>query len=148
MMAVEIKQTLERNFDVYLSSQEIQTLTFEKLFEMFGTTAIVREKPPNAFMSKQNIMLGIVQNKDFISEVCSDFSTKNEDSTAHVFLIPGFDGCGTIFNHLVSYIKFSATSLNSNTGIISARNTLSETIEFLEQVSRNIIFLLCAIFTL
>jgi fatty acid synthase len=34
MTAVEIKQTLEREFEVYLTAQEIQNLTFACLEEM------------------------------------------------------------------------------------------------------------------
>lgn len=34
MMAVEIKQTLEREFEVYLTAQDIRGLTFAKLAEL------------------------------------------------------------------------------------------------------------------
>lgn len=34
MMAVEIKQTLEREFEVFLTAQDIRSLTFAKLAEL------------------------------------------------------------------------------------------------------------------
>jgi len=37
MMAVEIKQTLEREFDIFLTAQEIRSLTFAKLIKMSDT---------------------------------------------------------------------------------------------------------------
>ncbi|XP_020299007.1 fatty acid synthase-like, partial [Pseudomyrmex gracilis] len=135
MMAVEIRQTMERDFNVYLSLQEIRSLTFAKLFDISNTKAIVEETSEKATSDKiieQNIF-GIVQNKDFISEIFVDLSPKNKESATQVFLIPGFDGCGTIFNHLEMYIKFTATSLHYNTGVISACNTLSKMVEILEQ---------------
>ncbi|XP_024882787.1 fatty acid synthase-like [Temnothorax curvispinosus] len=38
MMAVEIKQTLEREFDISLTAQDIRTLNFAKLRQMTITT--------------------------------------------------------------------------------------------------------------
>jgi fatty acid synthase len=34
MMGVEIKQTLEREFEVFLTPQDIRSLTFAKLYEI------------------------------------------------------------------------------------------------------------------
>ncbi|XP_020286674.1 fatty acid synthase-like isoform X2 [Pseudomyrmex gracilis] len=135
MMAVEIKQTMERDFNVYLSLQEIRSLTFAKLFDMSDTKTIVKETSEKATSDErtENIF-GIVQNEDFISEIFVDLSPKNKESATQVFLIPGIDGCGTIFNHLEMYIKFSATSLHYNTNVISTCNTLSKMVEILEQV--------------
>jgi fatty acid synthase len=49
MMAVEIKQTLEREFEVFLTPQDIRSMTFAKLYEISSTTdaptkKIVEEK--------------------------------------------------------------------------------------------------------
>ena len=38
MMAVEIKQTLEREFEVFLTAQDIRGLTFAKLAELGAKT--------------------------------------------------------------------------------------------------------------
>ncbi|XP_011863921.1 PREDICTED: fatty acid synthase-like [Vollenhovia emeryi] len=39
MMAVEIKQTLEQEFDIFFSAQEIRNLTFTKLSEISNASA-------------------------------------------------------------------------------------------------------------
>lgn len=134
MMAVEIRQILERIFDVYLSPQEIRTITFAKLFEMSNTETNLTADTSDRSERNNSLMFNIVQNEDFISEISTDFSIENEKSASQVFLIPGIDGCGTIFNHLKSHIKFSATTLHYNTGAISTGNNLSEMVDqILEQ---------------
>lgn len=49
MMGVEIKQTLEREFDIYLTAQDIRGLTFAKLVQLSNTgtqnkDAVVEDK--------------------------------------------------------------------------------------------------------
>jgi len=44
MMSVEIQQTLEQEFDIFLSMQEIQNLTFAKLTKMSNANDNVHEK--------------------------------------------------------------------------------------------------------
>jgi len=39
LMGAEIKQTLERNYDLVLSTQEIRTLTFARLLELSAGSA-------------------------------------------------------------------------------------------------------------
>ncbi|XP_011704919.1 PREDICTED: fatty acid synthase-like, partial [Wasmannia auropunctata] len=105
MMAVEIKQIFEREFDIFLSAQEIRTLTFAKLIKMSD-----RNMNDNIMYDKEELgtekldtikyLVGIVKNEDFISQTCVDLSTKKQNTTTEVFLIPGLDGCGTVFNHL------------------------------------------------
>ncbi|KAL6440730.1 hypothetical protein ACFW04_003291 [Cataglyphis niger] len=45
LMGTEIKQTLERNYDIVLSPQEIRTLTFAKLQELSLSSAETNKKP-------------------------------------------------------------------------------------------------------
>lgn len=139
MMAVEIKQTLEREFDILLTAQEIRNLTFEKLDKMSSANVSndntqnekkLDTEEPNII----KMLVGIIKNEDFISETCSDLSTKREETMTEVFLIPGVDGCGTVFNHLASSIKFSTTSLHYNANNIDAINIISETADHLANV--------------
>lgn len=51
LMSVEIKQTLEREFDIFLTAQELRVLTFKKLEEMSNTNSVnktVNESETNA----------------------------------------------------------------------------------------------------
>lgn len=45
MMAVEIKQTLEREFEVFLTPQDIRGMTFAKLQEIAAATEFDDKKP-------------------------------------------------------------------------------------------------------
>ncbi|XP_011705573.1 PREDICTED: fatty acid synthase-like, partial [Wasmannia auropunctata] len=114
MMAVEIKQTLEREFDIFLTAQEIRTLTFAKLIKMSdrNTNDNIMDDKEKLGIEKLDIikyLVGVVQDEDFTSQTCVDLSTKKQNTTTQVFLIPGLDGCGTVFNHLAPNIEFSAT---------------------------------------
>ncbi|XP_018393255.1 PREDICTED: fatty acid synthase-like [Cyphomyrmex costatus] len=131
MMAVDIQQTLEREFDIFLSVQEIRNLTFAKLAKM--SNANVSDDVHNEkkhYTEKSNdikFLLGIVKDEDFIPLIYSDLSTKKQKATSEVFLIPGIDGCGTVFKHLAPSIIFSMTFLqyNANNIDISA-NIISQ----------------------
>ncbi|XP_036142983.1 uncharacterized protein LOC118645637 [Monomorium pharaonis] len=133
MMAVEIKQTLERDFDIFLTPHEIANLTFAKLNKISNTNVNNYDKQhennlnadKEAYVIK--LPVGIVKDEDFVSEICCNLSTKNQNTTTEVFLIPGIDGCGTVFRHLAADIKFSATSLHYNTNNIDATDIMDTT---------------------
>jgi len=139
MMAVEIKQTLEREFDLLLTAQEILSLTFAKLIKMSDKNVSddnihdikkLDVKQPDAI----KLLFGIVEDRDFISETCIDLCTKRQENSTQVFLIPGIDGCGTVFNHLAPNIKFLASYLNYSTNNVGATNIISETTDHLTNV--------------
>ncbi|XP_036148675.1 fatty acid synthase isoform X2 [Monomorium pharaonis] len=133
MMAVEIRQTLEREFDIFLTTQEISNLTFAKLDKMSNTNVNNYDKQHennlNADKGTYEIKLpvGILEDKDFISELYFDLLTEKQNATTEVFLIPGIDGCGTIFDNLAADIKFSATSLHYSINNTNATDVILET---------------------
>ncbi|XP_071556237.1 fatty acid synthase-like [Temnothorax nylanderi] len=139
MMVVEIKQILEREFDIFLTAPEIRNLTFAKLNRMSNANvsdASMQDKKKfdTVELDVIKFLVGVLKDEDFISEACLDFSTKKPKTTTEVFLIPGIDGCGTVFSHLVSNIKFSVTILHyntNNTDAIDATNIISETSDHL-----------------
>ncbi|XP_071578883.1 fatty acid synthase-like isoform X2 [Temnothorax nylanderi] len=136
MMVVEIKQTLEREFDIFLTAPEIRNLTFAKLNKISNANVSDdntqdKKKFDTVEPDVIKFLVGVLKNEDFISEACLDFSTKKPKTTTEVFLIPGIDGCGTIFNHLIPNIKFSITTLHYNTNNIDATNIISETTDHL-----------------
>jgi len=138
MMAVEIKQTLEREFDLFLTAQEIRSLSFAKLIKMSENISDdnildkkeLNAKQPNAI----NLLVGIVKDRDFISQTCIDLCTKRQENSTQIFLIPGIDGCGTVFNNLAPNIKFSATSLHYSINNVDATNIILETTDHLTNV--------------
>jgi len=143
MMAVEIKQTLEREFDLFLTAQEIRNLTFAKLIKMSDTNVSddnihdkreLDTKDPYII----NLPVGVVKDEDFISQTCFDLCTKRQKTKTQIFLIPGIDGCGTIFHHLAPNIKFSAASLHYSTSNIDATDIILETTNHLINVNNYI----------
>jgi len=150
MMAVEIKQTLEREFNILFTIQEIRNLTFVKLIEtstkisdnnMYNRKELDTEK--SQWLA--HIVLA-VKDEDFISQTYSTLSTKGQGTTTEVFLIPGVDGCGTTFNHLAPNILFSATSFHYNTSNINpTTNIISKKTDHLIKVPVNCISNLCYI---
>lgn len=141
MMVVEIKQTMEREFDIHFTPKEIRNLTFAKLNEMSnantGSDNTQAEKSIDTRKPDVIKLFGIVNDENFMTEICLDISTKKKENTVQVFLIPGIEGCGAIFNHLASSIKFSLTFLQYGTNNIDATNIILDTTDYLLEVSRS-----------
>jgi len=79
MMVVEIKQILEREFDIFFTAQEIRNLTFAKLNEISNAnTGDNNTQIENSIDRKPNIakLFGIVKDKDFMTKVCLDIFKK------------------------------------------------------------------------
>ncbi|XP_036143420.1 fatty acid synthase-like, partial [Monomorium pharaonis] len=131
MMGIEIKQTLEREFDIFLTAQEIRNLTFAKLIKMSNVDASDYDTQNKLKINTETVeiikfLVGIVKDADFISETSIELSTGKKETNTEVFLIPGADGCATVFNHLAPNMKFSTTSLQYNTNNIDA-NIIAKT---------------------
>jgi len=141
MMVIEIKQTLEREFNIFFTLQELRNLTFAKLIEtstkISDNNRYNKKLEKNIEMSQYLAYLVLaLKDEDFISQIYSTLSTKG--TTTEVFLIPGIDGCGTTFNHLAPNILFSATSFHYNTSNIDpTTNIISEKTNHLIKVSVN-----------
>lgn len=115
LMNVEVKQTLEQKFDIFVAAQDIRSLTFAKLKKLSNSES-------------QNAKLGFEPNQDVkefnaikllarlisnyhISNVLVDFTTSEYSSNYEVFLIPGIEGCASVFTSVARKITASATCL-------------------------------------
>ena len=146
MMGTEIKQTLEREFDIFLTAQEIRNLTFAKLIKMSNASDYDMQnktKINTEIVEAIKFLVGIVKDADFISETSIELSTGKQETTTEVFLIPGIDGCATVFNHLAPNMKFSTTSLQYNTNNIDANIIAKTTDHFTNVCNRISNFILC-----
>ncbi|XP_024885303.1 fatty acid synthase [Temnothorax curvispinosus] len=116
MMAVEIKQTLEREYDIFLTAQDIRNLNFAKLMEM-RDKELEREKAQTQQDDEQKVEISGIQllislgNEALSTETHMDLQTWMNPRKIKVFLLPGIQGCGQIFNPLASKIKPIATAL-------------------------------------
>ncbi|KAL6436160.1 hypothetical protein ACFW04_005722 [Cataglyphis niger] len=112
MMAVEIKQTLEREFNVFLTAQDIRCLNFAKLIDMFnkGLLKDKSDRDENK-LAGIKLLVYIIGNEHLIRDICIDLPTKKNRTRSEIFLLPGMEGCGHIFDSLVQQIEAPATCL-------------------------------------
>jgi len=114
MMAVEIKQTLEREYDIFLTAEDIRNLNFSKL---------MRYKEQEKAQTRQNnennekttfgiqMLIRIFGNEKLSTDTCMELQTKMDPHKIKVFLLPGIQGSGNVFNPLASKIRSMATVL-------------------------------------
>ncbi|KYN14724.1 Fatty acid synthase [Trachymyrmex cornetzi] len=130
MMVVEIKQILEQNFDIFVTAQEIRNFTFAKLIKM--SVAIINDSDMDdkkkLDIQKSDIIKILVgltlKDEDFVSPI--ECLTNKQNTMTEVLLIPGIDGCGTIFKTIIPYIKFSTSFLHYNTNNMDCTNIIME----------------------
>ncbi|XP_023289558.1 fatty acid synthase [Orussus abietinus] len=117
MMAVEIKQTLEREFEIFLTAQDIRSLNFAKLIEIQMKEKDEEKKRGRKSGSDLDAPTGLrifVRTVGLENEHREPFmklNTKCEEGRNEVFLIPGIESCGTIFETLATRLKSPATCL-------------------------------------
>lgn len=147
MMAVEIKQTLEREYGVFLTVQDIRNLNFGKLTEMFDEEAR-NEKLRSDNLRDSNdlgglkLMLRVIGNDKLIPDVSINLPTKGDTARNEIFLLPGIEGCGNIFNMLAPKIEALATCLQYGTYNIGDNYyTISEIADYLLKVRYHHIYL-------
>ncbi|XP_011684747.1 PREDICTED: fatty acid synthase-like [Wasmannia auropunctata] len=113
MMAVDIKQTLEREFDIFLRGQDIRNLTFAKLREMTDTIGQEKKHDTNKsdnILEGLNMLIRIIKDSDLVPDVLVELAAKDNDR-GNVFLLPGIEGCANIYKSIASGIKSSAMCL-------------------------------------
>lgn len=118
-MAVEIKQTLEREYEIVLTAQDIRNLNFAKLMEIRDKN-LERKQAQIQQNSEQTaeisgIQLLILGNDELSTETCRDLRTIMNPRKIKVFLLPGIQGCGHIFDPLAPKIKPITTALQYGT---------------------------------
>ncbi|XP_071652654.1 fatty acid synthase-like [Temnothorax longispinosus] len=112
MMAVEIKQTLEREFDIFLTAQNIRTLNFAKLRQMTITAEQGKIQDTNEIdpsnLEGFDVLIRKMKDSDFVPDILVELVTKEVDRS-NIFLLPGIEGCLSVYKSIASGIKSSAT---------------------------------------
>ncbi|XP_048505788.1 fatty acid synthase-like [Athalia rosae] len=115
MMAVEIKQTLEREFDVFLTPQDIRTLNFQKLDELStkNSNDAISESVTNGDKEWDGMKLldGTMGTALDTYDACMPLKTPAEGGRTEVFMIPGIEAYHTVFDPLVGKLKSPTTCL-------------------------------------
>ncbi|OXU25389.1 hypothetical protein TSAR_001850 [Trichomalopsis sarcophagae] len=115
MMSVEIKQTLEREFEIFLSAQDIRGLNFTKLQEMSEVEEeaaeavaekIVTENGDSDILTGMRLVLKVIGNNiNQNSEPCLKLRTREEQGRIESFLIPGIESVGQVFIPLAHKLR-------------------------------------------
>ncbi|OXU23002.1 hypothetical protein TSAR_015480, partial [Trichomalopsis sarcophagae] len=120
MMSVEIKQTLEREFEIFLTAQDIRSLNFSKLQEMCAKQeeSDTKKESHNEVESVVGLkmLIQVIGHGDVNPEMILRLPSKGETDREEVFLIPGIEGVGSVFLNLASKIKAPATCLQLGIG--------------------------------
>ncbi|EFN80819.1 Fatty acid synthase [Harpegnathos saltator] len=140
-MAVEIKQTLEREYEVFLTAQDIRNLNFAKLAEMFNQETL-NEKlrsdnlKDSSDLAGLKLLVRVIGDDNYsIPDVCISLPTKADTARDEIFLLPGVEGCWSIFNLLAPKIEAPAVCLQYGTyNIGNDCHTISEIADCLLKV--------------
>jgi len=113
MMLIEIKQTFEREFDVFLTAQDIRNLNFAKLMEMRDKDAkkMQPQDDVQTTISGKQLLIRIIDDQDITPNVCMQLKSMQNPRKVEIFLVPGIEGCGQVFEPLASKIKPVAFAL-------------------------------------
>ncbi|XP_046609412.1 fatty acid synthase-like isoform X1 [Neodiprion virginianus] len=116
MMAVEIKQTLEREFEVFLNAADIRGLNFAKLQEMSLKKVKGSEEDKGSESKTDEILTGmqiLIQNLGTVElnrNVCVPLVTNGKEGE-EVFIIPGIEGTYPVLQSLAVKLKSRTTCL-------------------------------------
>nr|QCW07581.1 fatty acid synthase 1 [Blattella germanica] len=139
MMGVEIKQTLEREFEIFLTAQEIRGLTFARLQELSAAKQESESTPKEV----STIEVAPIEGIEFIIRVVGDEETaskvvlrlpsatgnhKNIKDTMQagpvLFMLPGIEGVGSVLEPLAKNLKYQTVCLQL--GYSQMGSTISE----------------------
>ncbi|KAL0867964.1 hypothetical protein ABMA27_008631 [Loxostege sticticalis] len=126
MMAVEIKQTLEREFEIFLTAQDIRTLTFARLVELTAqreaaaSTSAARPTATEGAAGLRVLMRNFGE-ENLVSEPLIYMPTMVSDGVEgeeaiHVmenvmFVLPGLEGCAAALEPLCRRLKIKVCAL-------------------------------------
>ena len=146
MMAVEIKQTLEREFEIFLTAADIRGLNFAKLMEISAKDAEDKKHTNKRgtvggeTLVGMKMLIQLLGNKEVTTDICLKLHTKEEAGRNEVFLVPGIEGYGNVFHTLAGKIRSPATCLQLINNEAKKADTIDDMAERLLPVSFWIFF--------
>lgn len=121
MIAVEIKQVLEREYAIFLTARDIRNLSFAELAKMSDQEESKDEefRSDNALDTNEvaglKLLIRSIGKDNLTVEICMNLPTKSNKTTNEIIFLPGIEGCGNIFKSLGPKIEASATCLQYGT---------------------------------
>ncbi|KAG5679912.1 hypothetical protein PVAND_009448 [Polypedilum vanderplanki] len=138
LMAVELKQIFDREFDINFSMQELRTLNFLKIMEIAQSREsdagedLSNDRKPNAniFESILKHLSNALGNEEKIQYYNNENISENSDSVG--LIIPGMEGTASnIMLDLFKNLKFSYFILNYSSVEASKAETIDELMEII-----------------
>lgn len=104
MMAVEIKQTLEREFEVFLTAQDIRNLTFEQLYAIKSESEHKSEARKGSIHETHlQMQLQFIGDEATANQRVVVLESLAEEPT--VYMVPGIEGMAPVLKVLAENIK-------------------------------------------
>lgn len=153
MMAVEIKQTLERQFEVFLTPQDIRSMTFAKLQEIGASEDKEKKSEVEPKSINQvsdvglNYLIRAIGDESLayhpllrIPSLCEDGSTVEQPTTVQrtLFVIPGLEGVASMMEPLSKNLNLQVLCLQYD--IVGVASTIEEMAAIQYSVSKNILY--------
>lgn len=147
LMAVEIKQTLEREFEIFLTPQDLRSLTFTKLHEFADTKNKDGAENVKLKLASENktigfnLMLRNLGNESTSGQTTLRVHSKNnsEKIVSCVLMLPGIEGvAGNSWHNIAMKVNLPTFILQLTK--TSELNTVSEIVNYLSEVCRNIFY--------
>lgn len=129
-MVVDIKQTLEKKFNIFLTSQAIRSINITQLSGITSKEGVVEGNTNLKQIMSNDMRTLILGSEDLSSEICLKLLTKEEIGMGEVFLISGVEGFGSVFSSLAPKLKSPATCLQLGLDA-SRQNSISDIAETL-----------------
>ncbi|XP_045539247.1 fatty acid synthase-like [Papilio machaon] len=150
MMAVEIKQTLEREFEIFLTAQDIRTLTFARLVELTAqreaaaSTSAARPVQADAAAGLRVFIRNFGDEKlaseplIYMSTMVSDGGDNEvpiDELEPVMFMVPGLEGCAAVMEPLCRRLKIKICALQL--GIEFRNDNLDSMVDRLHQTMKS-----------
>ncbi|XP_076764194.1 fatty acid synthase-like [Xylocopa sonorina] len=132
MLAVEIIQTLERDFEVSITPKDIRSMTIAKLIEMSAKEIKKETEQVETTKAKIENLTGIQLFMKTINlvainnEYCVELPTQCSENKDEVFFIPGIEGTSDAFMPLASKLKLRATCLQLGVNNSNAMQSIED----------------------
>jgi fatty acid synthase len=140
LMAVELKQIFDREFDINFSMQELRTLNFLKIMEIAQARedSAVAESKPNANIFESLVKhLGVETGYDEILQYCSNENALEKKSDNGIgLIIPGMDGGPSdVMLNLCKSLNFPHFILRFNNAETNKAQNIDELLGIFDDVS-------------
>lgn len=140
LMGTEIKQSLERNYDITMSAQEIRTLTFKKLkkFDKCPSESSSRTTSPEPQNAEADGFLFQLENVNIVpTDSIVQLQTKSSKGSP-IFFIHAIEGIAAPFKEVASQLNQPAWVLQcvENTPLDSIQDTAAFYIQKIQQIQK------------